>query len=275
MVPRELEQHAHQLLRVAAVLAHDARRRDVEKRGLALRGHGLCQHGFPRSGRAVQQDALPGAQEAREQLRVLDRHDHGLFQQALRRPQAHHVVPGHPRVRLEDVACDGLRQAPEVGVPRKGQRLQQPVFDGLGVVGHSFGVAPVPHRHRTHAQTEVRVPAANPVVFAAATAAAAAAATQTFHRGTSLHLGAEFGLHAPQLLARHSSIGSCCHVFFRLGHRKAVCFWGSSAALGRPRPGAPLVASVLLCHHLGIDFSDKFGLFTHLKLVVCFVLSQD
>ena len=61
---------------VTTPLADDGGGRDVEKGGVALRGHGLGQKGLPRARWTIQQDSFPWRQDALEQLRVLDRHAH-------------------------------------------------------------------------------------------------------------------------------------------------------------------------------------------------------
>eukprot|EP00306_Pavlova_sp_CCMP459_P022256 CAMPEP_0185556098 /NCGR_PEP_ID=MMETSP1381-20130426/46208_1 /TAXON_ID=298111 /ORGANISM="Pavlova sp., Strain CCMP459" /LENGTH=66 /DNA_ID=CAMNT_0028169457 /DNA_START=83 /DNA_END=279 /DNA_ORIENTATION=- len=54
-----LEQVAHQALRLADPLAHEVGRGDGEEGGVHLSRHSLCQVGFARAWRPIEQDPLP------------------------------------------------------------------------------------------------------------------------------------------------------------------------------------------------------------------------
>ena len=129
---------AHELLRVAAPLGDDRRRRDVEKRRLALGGDGLGEQRLARAGRAVQQQPLPRLQQPGEEVREAERHHQALLEHALHLAELGDVVPPHVGVLLDHVALQPRRELAQLGVgrqPRRQPRLADPVLPHVLLLG--------------------------------------------------------------------------------------------------------------------------------------------
>mmetsp|Transcript_110472 Transcript_110472/g.236049 ORF Transcript_110472/g.236049 Transcript_110472/m.236049 type:complete len:394 (+) Transcript_110472:366-1547(+) len=114
VMPGEIEEYADELLRVAAPLRDYCRGRNIEERGLTLRGHSLGQKRLPRARWAEEEHTLPRCQEPCEEVRVLQRHHHSLLEQGLGVAQAHDAVPSDPGVLRDDVPRNGSGQISEL-----------------------------------------------------------------------------------------------------------------------------------------------------------------
>mmetsp|Transcript_18243 Transcript_18243/g.46350 ORF Transcript_18243/g.46350 Transcript_18243/m.46350 type:complete len:354 (+) Transcript_18243:186-1247(+) len=102
VLTRHLEEVAHEALRLALPLGHQVRGGDGVEHRIGLGGHRLGEVRLAGTGRPVQQDALPGAALAHEELGELDRKDDGFLEGLLGALQAGDVVPSDVGLLLHD-----------------------------------------------------------------------------------------------------------------------------------------------------------------------------
>lgn len=86
-----------ELLRVPEPLAHEIGDPDIDEDGAGLPGDGLGEHGLARAGRAIEEDALLGAEELAEgeELRAAQGQDDELVERLL------HLVEAANGVELD------------------------------------------------------------------------------------------------------------------------------------------------------------------------------